>query len=179
VALDLQGATAAPPTIRLGGYNFAWMESLVPELDASGAIAEFRPQGRYKNAGIVPLHEHGHGPFCKFRVPVPKGLAGVYALVVNGSVRYIGECEDLRKRFGSGYGTISPINCYKGGQRTNCKINRRVLEVAQAGGRVDLYFYATAERKTVERELLASYSPPWNGRKEEKASKPLLGSEIR
>jgi hypothetical protein len=164
VALDARGATNAPATIRLGGHNFALVESLVPERYASAAIAEFRPQGRYKKADVVPLHPHGHGAFCKFRISVPKKLAGVYALVVDGSIRYVGECEDLKRRFCSDYGNISPKNCYEGGQRTNCRINRRVLEVAQAGGRVDLYFHPTADRKTVERQLLASYSPSWNAR---------------
>lgn len=138
------------------------VEALVPKRDASGAIVEFLPQARYKKADVVPLHLHGYGPFCKFRISVLKGLVGVYALVVDGTVRYIGECEDLGKRFRSGYGNISPVNCYEGGQRTNCKINRRVLEVAHAGGRVNLYFYATAQRKTVEKQLLARYSPSWN-----------------
>ena len=116
----------------------------------------------FAKSDAVPLHKHGHGTFCKFRISVPKGLAGVYALVVDGSVRYIGECEDLGKRFNMGYGNISPRNCYEGGQRTNCKINRRVLDVSKAGGRVDLYFHPTPLRQTVEKQLVASCPPPWN-----------------
>lgn len=164
VSIKVANDTSPLATIALGGYDFALAESLILERDASGAIVESRPQDRYDKAGIVPLHAHGHGSFCKFRISVPKGLTGVYALVVDGSVRYVGECADLGKRFGSGYGNISPKNCYEGGQRTNCRINRRVLEVAQAGGRVDLYFHETAERKTVERRILSSYSPAWNAR---------------
>jgi hypothetical protein len=164
VSIHSGGTTGAPAPITLGGRDFTFVGSLIPDRDASGAIAEVRPQARYKKADVVPLHPHGHGPFCKFRISVPKGLTGVYALVVDGTVRYIGECQDLGKRFSSGYGNISPKNCYEGGQRTNCKINRRVLEVTQVGGRVDLYFHATAERKTVERQLLAGDLPPWNAR---------------
>ena len=146
----------------LGPYTFSLVESLALERDQTGAIVEKRPQAQYYKAATVPLHKHGDGSFCKFGISVPRGLVGVYALLVDGKVRYIGECEDLRKRFSYGYGNISPRNCYKGGQGTNLKINRQVLEVTKAAGRVDLYFYETSERKKIERQLLNSYSPPWN-----------------
>lgn len=151
-----------PSEIALGSYTFSLVESLVLEHDETGVIAERRPQAQYYKADLVPLHKHGEGPFCKFGISVPLGLVGVYALLVDGQVRYIGESEDLRKRFSYGYGNISPRNCYKGGQGTNLKINRRVLEVAKAAGRVDLYFYGTNARKQVERQLLDIYSPAWN-----------------
>jgi hypothetical protein len=145
----------------LGGRDFALVQHLAPERNEEGAIREVSPQGRYKKA--IPLHQYGHGTFCAFRIAVPAGLVGVYALVVDGSVRYLGECADLGTRFNGGYGTISPRNCYVGGQSTNCKINRRVLDVSKAGGRVDLYFHPTPQRKTVEAHLIAAYLPPWNG----------------
>lgn len=161
--MDARGGVAlAPSVIRLGGLDFEFVEPLTPELDTSGVIREFIPQERYAKSAIVRLHKHGDGTFCKFRISVPRELVGVYALVVAGSVRYIGECEDLGKRFSSGYGAISPKNCYVGGRTTNCKINRRVLDVSKAGGRVDLYFHQTMLRKTVEKQLIASYSPHWN-----------------
>lgn len=153
---------AIPSEITLGTYTFSLVESLALVRDETGAIVEKRPQAQYYKAGTVPLHKHGDGPFCKFGVSVPKGLVGVYALLVDGEVRYIGECADLRNRFSYGYGHISPKNCYKGGQGTNLKINRQVLEVTKAAGRVDLYFYMTSERKKIERQLLDLYSPPWN-----------------
>ena len=157
------GGPALPPAVRLGIYDFTFVASLVPERDSAGAIREFSPQSGYAKAGAVPLHKHGRGTFCRFRLAVPKGLSGVYALVVDGTVRYIGECEDLGKRFNAGYGNISPKNCYRGGQPTNCKINRWVLDMVKAGGRVDLYFHPTSQRKAVEQELIARHSPPWNG----------------
>lgn len=156
-------ASSATPAIRLHGRDFTFVTRLTPDRDATGAIKEFSPQARYTKAGSVPLHQHGHGTFCSFRILVPSRLVGVYALVVDGSVRYIGECEDLGKRFNAGYGNISPKNCYRGGQPTNCKINRRVLDMSKAGGSVDLYFHPTTDRKTVEKDLIARYTPPWNG----------------
>jgi hypothetical protein len=161
---EQRAGTVPPATRRIGERDFAFVGSLLPERDAAGAILEFGPQARYERADLVRLHADGAGTFCRFRIGAPNGLAGVYALVVDGSVRYIGECADLRQRFNAGYGTISPKNCYVGGQPTNCRINRRVLEVAQESGRVDLYFHPTPERKAVERQLVARYSPCWNAR---------------
>lgn len=155
-------APTVPVEIKLGEYTFALVESLVLERDQAGIVVEKRPQAHYYKAGLIPLHKHGVGPFCKFGITVPIGLVGVYALLVDGMVCYIGECVDLRKRFSYGYGNVSPRNCYKGGQGTNLKINRKVLEVVQASGRVDLYFYETSERKQVERQLLKACAPPWN-----------------
>ena len=152
----------AIPVILIKEHAFGLMGSLIPERDALETIREFRPQERYAGFATVALHKHGHGTFCRFRISVPKGLSGVYALVVDGSVRYIGECKDLGKRFNVGYGQIAPRNCYVGGQQTNCKINRRVLEVARAGGRIDLYFRPTLRRHILEKELLTEHLPPWN-----------------
>lgn len=152
-----------PPAITLGGCDFTFMTQLTPERDTTGAIRELSPQVRYLKADVVSLHRHGHGAFCSFHISVPPGLAGVYALTVKGSIRYIGACEDLGKRFNAGYGNISPQDCYKGGQVTNCKINRWVLDESKGGDRVNLYFHRTTQRKTVEKLLIARYMPPWNG----------------
>ena len=92
-----------------------------------------------------------------------------------GSIRYIGICQDLSKRFNGGYGIISPRKCYKGGQSTNCKVNRRILDTAKGGGSVDLYFYPTPQRKALEKCLIALYLPPWNGRPTIDA-RPAVGS---
>jgi hypothetical protein len=151
---------------QFGEWRFSFRESLSLERDDAGAIREFRPQERYAQASVVPLHSFGDGPFCSFRITAEPGLVGVYALVEGGQVRYVGECEDLRERFNTGYGNISPRNCFVGGQSTNCKINRRILDVVNAGGRVDLYFCLTplSERKSVERQVLDELAPEWNRR---------------
>lgn len=148
---------------RLAEYTFTFVEAITPERAASGAIQEFSPQKRYRKAATAPLHKYGHGTFCKFRISVPMGLVGVYTLIVDGAVYYVGECVDLGKRFNMGYGNISPRNCYEGGQMTNCRINQHILNVSKVGGRVNLYFHPTAQRKAVEDQLIAHYSPPWNG----------------
>jgi len=163
MSTDSGSASNVPAMLTLEGHNFTLVTQLAPERDATGAIREFSPQARYANLNADPLHQHGRGTFCSFRISVPARLVGIYALVVDGAVRYIGECEDLGKRFNAGYGNISPKNCYTGGQPTNCKINRRVLDVSKAGGSVNVYFHPTPQRKPLETQLIARYAPPWNG----------------
>jgi len=165
-----------PSTITLQELSFDFVDSISPDRDASGSIHEFRPQQRYVKGNASLLHKYGDGTFCRFRIAVPqkvRRMPGVYALVVDGSVRYIGECKDLYKRFNAGYGNISPRNCYVGGQMTNCRINRRVLDESKSGRRVDLYFHATSCRFAVEKGLIASCAPPWNGQR--RKHDPTLG----
>ncbi len=75
-----------------------------------------KPQSRYKNNKGLLLNNHGSGHFCKFVIPKNCMINGVYAIVVNKELKYIGECVNLSSRFNSGYGNISPRNCFKGGQ---------------------------------------------------------------
>jgi hypothetical protein len=125
------------------------------------------PQLRYRDAKKLRLNRYGGGPFCRFHVPSTFPVPGVYALAVSGEVCYIGECDNLSRRFGpSGYGAIQPRNCFVGGQSTNCKINNLVLRSANAGRITDLWFYQTADRKQVEAKLISQLQPPWNGRTE-------------
>lgn len=74
----------------------------------------------------------------------------------------MGECLDLSSRFNMGYGQISPRNCFVGGQSTNCKINRHVLESIESGKRVELWFFPTQNREAVESELISEFNPLWN-----------------
>jgi len=61
-----------------------------------------------------------------------------------------------------GYGTISPRNCFEGGQKTNCKMNKVVLEIYKNGQKIDIYFYETKDYKAIEKELLESITTPYN-----------------
>jgi hypothetical protein len=45
----------------------------------------------------------------------------------------------LSARFNAGYGNISPKNCFKGGQETNCRVNNLVHSAALAGERISTY----------------------------------------
>jgi hypothetical protein len=146
------------------GYLFERIGFIEPDRDSTGAIREFMPQSRYRNVRAFSLNEHGAGPFCRFTVARDIHSSGVYVLTVNGQTMYVGKCRDLAERFGPrGYGAIQPKNCFIGGQSTNCKINNFVLQHAKRGQRVELWFHATDEATSVERDLIVKARLPWNG----------------
>ena len=115
----------------------------------------------YENKNTVPLLENGKGAFCRFVIDA-EDVPGVYLWIVDGEIIYIGETKNLRKRFNTGYGNISPRNCYLGGQSTNCKMNKVVLEYFEAGKQIKLYFLKTDDYKRVELELLSKISTRYN-----------------
>ena len=147
--------------INIHGYDFQFLQRILPDCDTDGCIIKFFPQERYDNKDNLPLLDNGNGAFCHFSIDV-SSCAGVYLWVVDKEIIYIGETENLHHRFNMGYGNISPRNCYKGGQSTNCKMNKLVLELYEQGKNIDLYFYETANYKVVERELLKRINTPYN-----------------
>ena len=150
--------------IIIGGIQFIFVQELTPERNAKGQINQAMPQDRYKKSYASKLNAHGGGPFCKFSIDSEwAGRSGVYALLSNDGLLYIGECADLRSRYNMGYGTISPKNCYQGGQPTNCKINSMVLNQYLCGNKVCLYFHETNDYKQIEDFLIKSLAPPYNG----------------
>ena len=68
----------------------------------------------------------------------------------------------LNDRFNNEYGIISPRNCYKGGQKNNCKMNRVVMDCYNSGEPVKLYFLRTNDYKMIEKELIRSLMPKYN-----------------
>ena len=146
------------------GYHFEYVPCILPDKDETGEIRKFEPQCRYKNTHKLRLHKHGRGPFCRFRISRSLNTEGTYLLIVNGVVQYVGECKNLSSRFNSGYGQISPRNCFCGGQITNCKINQLILKAAEDGNQIELWFFKNQNRKEVEEELIANLNPPppWN-----------------
>ena len=146
----------------VGGHLFHFIAEIQPERDGSGQIIRHLPQARYKNKNFLPLHKYGKGPFCKFKIPSNLRASGVYLLLVNGQLHYIGECADLSQRYNSGYGNISPRNCYEGGQQTNCRINHLILQAVGSGKQVTLWFHSTADHKALEADLREKQSSSWN-----------------
>jgi len=142
-------------------FNFVCEISL--KVDLNGEIREFYPELRYEKKEKSILHKYGKGPFCKFVIPNKhKGESGVYFLLKENFLVYIGECEDLVKRFNFGYGNISPRNCYKGGQQTNCRINKEILKAIKNDSTMILLFYKTNNYKKLERILINELNPIWN-----------------
>lgn len=142
---------------------FQFICQIIPELDKSGKPFEYMPQSRYKNSKNHPLHKFGNGPFCKFKIPSHYSTkTGVYAITQDDVVVYVGECVDLTKRYNMGYGNISPKNCFKGGQPTNCRINSQILQSYKNGKKLNLLFYETKDRFKIENELIVNLNPVWN-----------------
>ena len=146
-----------------GGLYFTHICVIEPDRDVNGAIREFMPQDRYANLRNLPLNAHGDGPFCKFKISKSYNQSGIYVLTLNGDPKYVGKCDNLAQRWGlQGYGTISPKNCFMGGQSTNCKINNMVLRQSKRGGRMELLFHATMDPGPVERTIILILKPEWN-----------------
>lgn len=148
--------------MRIAGYEFERICAIEPIRDTDSSVRFFMPQGRYKNARNLPLNTYGAGPFCKFKIASRIRASGVYVLMVDEEVRYVGECANLSARFNAGYGNISPKNCFKGGQQTNCRLNNLIYMAAKAGGHISLWFFQTADYKSVEAVLRITLDPAWN-----------------
>ena len=142
------------------GYEFHFVQQLIPQCE-NGRVKEYTPQKEYSKCNGLPLGPNGSGTFCRFSIrahPIP----GVYLWVVGNKIIYIGETSNLQRRFNNGYGIISPRNCYVGGQSTNCKMNKVVMEYYKNGTPISLYFYQTTDYKQVELNLLKQIRTKYN-----------------
>ena len=148
-------------TITVCGYEFTYIQDIVPEKSSDGRVVEYAPQSSYANHLNKHLHYFGKGTFCRFSINADN-LTGVYLWVVDDQIIYIGETVKLAQRFNTGYGYIEGINCYEGGQTTNCKMNKVVLNLAKKGKTIKLYFFKTEDHKRVELELLSSIHTQYN-----------------
>jgi len=93
-------------------------------------------------------------------------LKGVYFYYLNSELKYIGRCRDsMQKRVNSGYGKISPKNCFRDGQSTNCKVNALVTEHRED---IELKIFVMDDVKEIEElesRLILECEPAWNSRK--------------
>ena len=149
--------------IKVNDWTFEYICRIVPETDYNGNILEFLPQKRYANPKNIPLNKYGKGPFCKFDIDKKfSRKTGVYIILVNDKIRHVGECEDLHQRFYMGYGNISPRNCFKGGQSTNCRVNSKILQCSESKEEIQLYFFETIDKHNIRNLLVKDLQPSWN-----------------
>ena len=148
--------------LEIEGHNFIRVCAIEPKRTPDESIWEFMPQERYKNTDNVPLNRYGKGPFCKFTIPKTIVASGVYAMISDEKVKYIGECQNLSSRINMGYGNISPRNCYVGGQETNCRVNNLIFNEAKLRSVLSLWFLETDNYKHIEQKLRSSMHPAWN-----------------
>ena len=150
-------------SLKIQDHTFGYVCEIIPKLNSEGNVMEIFPQSKYENKKNLNLNKYGKGPFCKFTIDRKySGKSGVYVILVNNEIQYAGECDDFFKRFGMGYGNISPRNCFEGGQLTNCRINSDILSVFKLKKSIQLYFLETDDRFKIEHELIINFNPPWN-----------------
>lgn len=143
--------------------EFDFVDTVTVERNEAGRIDLKMPQHRYEKSDKTPVHRYGWGPFCKFHLSTSsyQGVFGVYIFTVNHQIVYIGEAIDIHSRI-YGYSNISPKNCFKGGQQTNCRINNAIFETVRNRGQVALWATEAPNRKEQEAALIEEYDPPWN-----------------
>jgi len=136
----------APDHVVLARHVLAHAGRLFVERDASGAVLTHAPL-----AGMAAL-EHRYpawalGPFGRiepeYELPA---TPGVFALVSNGVVHYVGSCGDLARCFsmGHGLGHITRRESRSSRTEERCRLNRLITNEAIAGRAVDLYLLPMA-----------------------------------
>jgi hypothetical protein len=149
--------------VAIGKYNFQHVCEITPRTRPGGDNVVF-PEASFRNDQALPLNKYGSGPFCKFKIPTTYKASGVYVVQVDRDFNYLGGCENLAARWNMGYGNISPRNCFKGGQETNCRLNNLIYVAILDGHHVSLWFHQTANYKSAELELRTIKRWLWNRR---------------
>ena len=164
----------APDQIVLAHRVLAYSGRLFVERDASGVVLVSSPL-----AGMAAVEQRypawARGPFS--RIEPEFGLPqspGVFALVTDGVVRYVGSARDLDRSFGArhGLGHISRRDCQSKGQEEPCRLNRLITHEAKAGRGVDVYVLAMPKRRwparteespaSVAAEIVATNRGDWH-----------------
>ena len=159
--------------MKINRVEFERVADILPKRDQQQRLLEERPASRYSNRRKLPLNKYGNGPFRRFRIEADGDVLdsiGIYAIVRGTQeVLYIGKCtrptSALGKRFNSGYGSIQPRNCFRGGQSTNRRINHDILEASKKGNYLSVVFHRCltgADASAIEAQLIRNLGPPWN-----------------
>ena len=135
----------APPHLVLARRVLTYAGRLFAERDANGVVMEYSPL-----VGMAAV-EHRYpawalGPFSRiepeFAMPA---RPGVFALVTDGVVRYVGHARNLEVTFGlrEGIGHISRRDAQRARGEERCRLNRLITVEARAGRTVDAYMLVT------------------------------------
>lgn len=132
------------------------------------------PAINYNNKKKLKLNKWGKGNFTHFIIYNENitNSNGIYFIIVDSRIKYVGESQNIIERFNKGYGIISPRNCYMGGQSTNCKINTLISNEIYEGKKIMIDFLPQKKindakknkqyLKQKETELIAKLQPEWN-----------------
>lgn len=139
----------APDHIVLSHRVLTYAGRLFVERDASGVVLEHSPL-----AGMAAVEQRyplwALGPFGRIEPEFALPEApGVFALVIDGVVRYVGASRTLDRTFGPKYGLghISRKDAQKNRREERCRLNRLVTAEARAGRTVDVYLVVMEARR--------------------------------
>jgi hypothetical protein len=146
-------------SITVAGITLNAVCNITLDRDDEGKIIQYNPKDDYDNTKNLSLNKYGHGPFCRFHIEGHQHEKGVYLIRVDKKPQYAGQTHNLYYRFKSDYGNISPKNCYKGGQSTNCKVNNKILTAYKKGCKIEVFFKETPRlerpgRKKIESRII-------------------------
>ncbi|WP_155859383.1 hypothetical protein [Cellulomonas sp. KRMCY2] len=149
----------APDHVVLARHVLNFAGRLFVERDADGEVLTHSPL-----AGMAAVEQRypawALGPFGRIETehPLPEA-PGVFALVQQGVVRYVGASRNLSRTFGPrhGIGHITRRDCQLSRREERCRLNRLVVAEARAGRVVDLYLLVTGPSGV--RALLSGRSP--------------------
>lgn len=161
------GAGNRGRTLDLGSVQFQYLADLLPDGDPSGRTDRYTAHDKYRNDSGLALNPEGVGPFCRLRVRHAPKAAGVFALLCEGSVVYLGATDDLYHTINLELGLIAPRACYERGDENACRVNNRVLTAHEHGSTVSLWFHLSVAGSLLLRRLLAEMAaegrqPSWN-----------------
>jgi hypothetical protein len=111
------------------------------------------------------LNKYGDKVFCDFTIVSTQisKLKGVYCFADGSTIKYFGRSHDpFEKRLNFGYGHLSPKNCFRDGQSTNCRINSLL---AENHSNVSFYISPINDDLLIDRMeklLINIYKPDWN-----------------
>ncbi len=145
------------------GNKFEKVEILVKELNIENT------HENYSKKDSVELNSYGNSLFAKFKIEnnALTRQVGLYAFFKNDELLYIGRTHaSFHERLSTGYGNISPKNCYIGGQSTNCKMNSYINKSMSDGESITYYVYPMVGIESInnlEARMIMELDPPLNG----------------
>lgn len=109
------------------------------------------------------LNQYGDDVYCDFSVAESLKTKGLYLFAVRDEIRYLGRThEPFAKRINQGYGHLSPKNCYKDGQATNCRLNSLIAQYWKELACYVCPLEDDDEIDSLERTLIRQLQPEWN-----------------
>ena len=127
------------------------------------ATLNLRPQDSFANPKGYLLDQDHDTYYCSFKVPAPQ-VSGIYRIIVDDHVVYIGRAQCLKNRLSDQYGRVSPRHPFKGGQLQKCRTNAKINKALETGSTVVFRWEVCEDFKDRERRLLEDPTnrPPWN-----------------